>query len=137
GLVPPVLWPLALLIIGWLWWSRASVVDDDLLAILVGLSLLFGFAHSYDIAALVPLVPAYWRHVHGRPAASALALGLMVVVTLPNSLLEPYVSPLVLHLRVLALCVAVGWLMVMSLRRGTPPAPPRAPPRAPPPPPPP
>ncbi len=119
GVDAPVLLPLALLILGWFWWSRASVVDDDVLPILVGMSLLFGFAHGYDIAALIPLIPAFWRHVHERAAASVLALGLMLIVTLPNSLLEPYVSPLLLHLRVLALCVAVGWLMAMSLRRGT------------------
>jgi hypothetical protein len=46
-----------------------------------------------------------------------LALGLMLVVTLPNSLLEPYVSPLLLHLRVVALSVAVCWLIAMSIKR--------------------
>ncbi len=68
GIDVPLLLPAALLIVGWLWYSLRSVAEEDLLAILVGLALLFGFSHSYDIAALIPLVPAFWRHVHARPA---------------------------------------------------------------------
>jgi hypothetical protein len=117
GIDVPLLLPAAFLIVGVLWYSLRGVPAADLLAILVGLALLFGFSHSYDIAALIPLVPAFWRHVHERAAASVVALGLMLVVTLPNSLLESHVSPLFLHLRVVALCVAVGWLMAMSTRR--------------------
>jgi hypothetical protein len=117
GIHAPVLLPVAVLIVGWLY-SRVKVADEDILPILIGLELLFGFTHSYDIAALIPLVPAFWRHVHQRAAPSLLALGLMVIVTLPNSLLEAYVSPLWLHVRVLGLAVALTWLMVMSLKRG-------------------
>jgi hypothetical protein len=117
GIASSVLLPIAILIVGSLWYYRASLADEDLLPLLVGLSLLFGFSHSYDIAALIPLVPAFWRHVHQRALASLLALGLMLIVTLPNSFLEPYVSPLLLHLRVVALSVALCWLIAMSIRR--------------------
>jgi hypothetical protein len=48
------------------------------------------------------------------------ALGLMLVVTLPNSLLEPYVCPLLLQLRVAALLAALWWLLVMSTKRTAP-----------------
>jgi hypothetical protein len=117
GIASSFLLPIVMLIVGSLWYYRANLTDEDLLPLLVGLSLLFGFSHSYDIAALIPLVPAFWRHVHQRTLASLLALGLMLVVTLPNSLLEPYVSPLLLHLRVVALSVAVCWLIAMSIKR--------------------
>jgi Glycosyltransferase family 87 len=117
GIASSFLLPIAMLIVGSLWYYRASLADEDLLPLLVGLSLLFGFSHSYDIAALIPLVPAFWRHVHQRALASLLALSLMLVVTLPNSLLEPYVSPLLLHLRVAALSAAVCWLIAMSIKR--------------------
>jgi len=117
GIASWFLLPIAILIVGSLWYSRASLADEDLLPLLVGLSLLFGFSHSYDIAALIPLVPAFWRHVHQRTLASLLALGVMLVVTLPNSFLEPHVSPLLLHLRVVALSVALCWLIAMSIRR--------------------
>jgi Glycosyltransferase family 87 len=107
----------AILVVGALWYFRASIADEDLLALLVGISLLFGFSHSYDIAALMPLVPAFWRHVHDRAPVSLLALSLMLVVTFPNSLLESYLPPLLLHLRVVALSVAVCWLIAMSIKR--------------------
>lgn len=120
GITTSFLLPVALLIVGCLWYYRASLADEDVLALLVGLSLLFGFSHSYDIAALAPLIPAFWRHVHTRTIASIAALVLMLVVTLPNSLLEPYVPPLLLHLRVAALFVALCWLVVISVRRRAP-----------------
>ena len=116
GIESSFLLPLALLIVGSLWYYRASLADEDVLALLVGLSLLFGFSHSYDIAALAPLVPAFWRHVHTRTTASLLALALMLVVTLPNSLLESFVSPLLLHVRVVGLFAALSWLVAMSVK---------------------
>jgi hypothetical protein len=120
GITTSFLLPVTLLIVGCLWYYRASLADEDVLALLVGLSLLFGFSHSYDIAALAPLIPAFWRHLHTRRIASLAALGLMLVVTLPNSLLEPYVCPLLLQLRVAALLAALCWLLVMSTKRTAP-----------------
>jgi hypothetical protein len=117
GVSSSFLLPVPILVVGSLWYYRASFADEDLLALLVGLSMLFGFSHSYDIAALMPLVPAFWRHVHSRAIASLVALVLLLVVTLPNSLLEPYVSPLLLHLRVAGLFAALCWLLVMSAGR--------------------
>ena len=120
GIDVPLLLPAAFLIVGLLWYSLRSVADEDLLAILVGLGLLFGFSHSYDIAALIPLVPAFWRHVHTRTGAALIALALLVVVTLPNSLLEGHVDPLLLHVRVAALVAAMCWLIAMSMKRASP-----------------
>jgi hypothetical protein len=117
GVPSSFLLPVAVVVVGSLWYFRTSFADEDLLALLVGLSMLFGFSHSYDIAALMPLVPAFWRHVHSRVIASLVALVLLVVVTLPNSLLEPYVSPLLLQLRVLALLAALCWLTTLSVKR--------------------
>jgi hypothetical protein len=120
GVSSSFLVPVAILVVGALWYFRASIADQDLLALLVGLSLLFGFSHSYDIAALMPLVPAFWRHVHSRVIASLSALVLLVAVTLPNSLLEAYLSPLLLQLRVGALLVALCWLTALSVKRPRP-----------------
>lgn len=120
GVGSSFLLPVALLIVAALWYFRASIADEDLLALLVGLSLLFGFSHSYDIAALMPLVPAFWRHVHSRVTASLVAFVLLVAVTLPNSLLEPYVSPLLLQFRVVALLAALCWLTALSVKHSAP-----------------
>jgi hypothetical protein len=99
-----------------LWYYRSSISDADILGILVAVSLLFGFTHSYDIAALTPLVPAFWRHVHGSPTGSVWALGLMLVITVPNSTFEPFHLPLLAQARVVALCAALTWLLAMSIR---------------------
>lgn len=121
GLPAPNLLPLALLPFGVLWHHRSRVPDGDVLGFLVGLSLVFGFGHSYDLAGLTPLVPAFWRHVHGRTAPSLLALGLMLVITFPNSVLETFVrAPLVLQARVFALMIALVWLAIMGCARVTP-----------------
>jgi hypothetical protein len=117
GIATSFVLPLGILIVGGLWYYRASLADGDILALLVGLSMLFGFSHSYDIAALAPLIPAFWRHVHTRRVAALVALLLMLIVTVPNSLLEPYVPSLLLHLRVAALFAALCWLAVLSIRR--------------------
>jgi len=117
GIATSFLLPVGMLVVGCLWYYRTSLADEDLLALLVGLSILFGYSHSYDIAALMPLVPAFWRHVHSRVVPSLFALALFLVVTLPNSLLEPYVSPLLLQLRVAALLAALCWLMALSVKR--------------------
>src|SRR5262249_40031186 len=117
GIDAPNLLPVPIVLCGILWHFRSSVADEDLLPILVSLALLFGFAHSYDIAALAPLVPAFWRHVHTRPAASLCALGSMLIVTFPNSLLEPYASQWLFHVRVLALSAVLCWLVLLSAKQ--------------------
>src|SRR5262249_27506490 len=119
GIDAPNLLLAPILLCAVLWHFRSSVSDQDVLAILVSLALLFGFAHSYDIAALAPLVPAFWRHVRTRAAASLVALIAMAVVTFPNSLLESYASPWLLHARVLALCAVLFWLVLMSAKQVT------------------
>src|SRR5262249_40206032 len=73
GVHAPDLLPVGIIFCGLLWHLRSNLADRDVLPILVSLGLLFGFTHSYDMAALAPLVPAFWRHVHTRATASFLA----------------------------------------------------------------
>ena len=119
GIDAPSLLPVAMVLSGALWYGRSNIDDHDILAILVSLSLLFGFTHSYDLAALTPLVPAFWRYVHTSPGASMAALGLMLVITVPNSVIEPLDWTLLCHARVVALLVALIWLVALSLRRAS------------------
>lgn len=97
-----------------LWYWRRAFVEDDLIGVLLGITLLFGYGHSYDIAALVLLIPAFWRRVHDSPAASAVALVMLFAIAFPNSVLEPYGSLLLLHARVAVLCAALAWLLWLS-----------------------
>ncbi|MES2352823.1 MAG: glycosyltransferase family 87 protein [Pseudomonadota bacterium] len=100
-----------------LWYFRHRILDADILALLLGITLLFGYAHGYDLVVLAPMVPAFWRHLEGRPQLSAVALGLFLIITLPNSILEPFGISLLVHGRVLALLVCVVWLCLMSIKR--------------------
>jgi len=97
-----------------LWYWRHVFVENDLLGVVLGITLLFGYGHSYDIAALVLLIPAFWRRVHDSAAASAVALTMLFAISFPNSVLEPYGSLLLLHARVAVLCVALVWLLWLS-----------------------
>ena len=97
-----------------LWYWRHAFVEDDLIGVLLGITLLFGYGHSYDIAALVLLIPAFWRRVHDSAAASAVALTMLFAISFPNSVLEPAGSLLLLHARVAVLCVALVWLLWLS-----------------------
>src|SRR5262245_61491577 len=54
GVDAPNLLPVGILLCGVLWHFRSNLADQDVLPILVSLALLFGFTHSYDIAALAP-----------------------------------------------------------------------------------
>lgn len=93
---------------------RARVVERDLIGVLVGCGLLFGYAHGYDLAALALVIPAFWCHLRGRPAAAGIALALLVGITFPNSVLERFDSAVLLHARVVLVLAALAWLVVLS-----------------------
>lgn len=119
GITAPSLLPAAIMLCGVLWYFRSSIADEDILAMLVSVSLLCGFTHSYDLAALMPLVPAFWRHLHAFPNASVVALVLMLFITVPNSLFEPLDFALLCHARVFALLAALIWLVALSIGRAS------------------
>jgi hypothetical protein len=97
-----------------LWWYRRSFAERDLLALLIGAALLFGSSHSYDLAALVVLVPAFWRYLHPRAWAALAALALLLAISFPNSMLERFHVDLLLHARVALVVGALLWLMALS-----------------------
>src|SRR5262249_20123521 len=59
--VPPLI-PLCMLALVPLWQLRSRISARDLLSLLLGLSLLSGFSHDYDLCALAPLLPSFWTH---------------------------------------------------------------------------
>ncbi len=97
-----------------LWHYRRVFSERDLLGCLIGMALLFGYSHSYDLAALVVLIPVFWRHLRTRAPASLVALGLLFVISFPNSLLVGFDSELLLHARVVFAAGALIWLLVLS-----------------------
>ena len=97
-----------------LWYRRDAFVADDLLAALVAITMLFGYGHSYDVAVLVLMIPAFWRRVHDDPSASAAALAMLGAICFPNSALAPLGIPFLVHARVAVLCAALVWLLRLS-----------------------
>ncbi len=114
GIATPDLFVVGFLATVALWWSRQRFADRDLLALLIGVTLLFGYSHSYDLAALAVLIPVFWRYLHPRAWASLVALGLLFAISFPNSILEHFHSEVLLHARVMLLAGALLWLMVLS-----------------------
>jgi hypothetical protein len=97
------------------WWWRDALAEADVIGVLLGITLLFGYGHSYDVAALVALIPAFWRRVRDDRGAAAVALAMLFAISFPNSVLEPLGIPLLLHARVAVLCAALFWLLRLGV----------------------
>ena len=118
GIKVPQLFPLGVVLTGLLWWYRSRLIIDDVIGILLAISLLFGLAHHYDLVALAPLVAAFWRHVHNRPGAALVAIALMLAMLFPRAYLMTFVhNELLLQYRVPLLLGTTIWLLVMSFKR--------------------
>ncbi|MEQ9358322.1 glycosyltransferase family 87 protein [Coleofasciculus chthonoplastes] len=117
--VPPLL-PLGIVLTGLLWWYRSRLIIDDVIGLLMALSVLFGFAHHYDLIALAPLMAAFWRHLHHRSRATFVAITVMFVMCFPRNVLMRFIdSELLLQYRVLLVIGVTIWLGVMSVKRKT------------------
>ena len=124
--VPPLL-PIGVAATMVLWWHRKRIADPDVLPLLMGLALLFGFSHDYDVSALVLLLPAFWRHLRGRKVEALAAALLMLALFLPQRLFwdtSRIMAPslqlkdaLLVQYRVLVVVVFVVWLTVLATRQ--------------------
>jgi hypothetical protein len=114
----PQLFPLAIVLTGVLWWYHSRLIIDDVIGILLAISLLFGLAHHYDLVVLAPLLAAFWRHVHNRPGATLVAIALMLAMLFARAYLMTFVhNELLLQYRVPLLLGTTIWLLVMSFKR--------------------
>lgn len=99
--------------------ARERFAAREILGLLIGFGLVFGYGHGYDLAALVVLVPAFWVHLRERPYAAGGALVLLAGITFPNRLLLPLGSEPLLHLRVVLVMLALGWLAALGVAATT------------------
>lgn len=114
----PQLLPLGIVITGLLWRYRSRLLIDDVIGLLMAISLLFGFAHHYDLIALAPLMAAFWRHLHHCHRATFFALTVMFVMCFPRNVFMTFIdNELLLQYRVLLVLGATIWLGVMSIQR--------------------
>jgi hypothetical protein len=127
--VPPLL-PIGVVAMAVLWWLRKRIEDPDILPLLIGLTLLFGISHDYDLSALVLLLPAFWRHLRDRKVQAFAAVSLMLVLFLPQRLFwapprpdvvlsAPLQDALLVQYKVLVVLVFVIWLFMLALRQSS------------------
>jgi hypothetical protein len=96
---------------------RAKILEDDILPLLLGTALLLSVAHDYDLILAAPLVSALWRHLrNGDRLRRAGALLIMSVMFLPQRVLKPFDSPVLLQFRVVVLLGLVIWLFALSAK---------------------
>ena len=119
GIKLPVLLPIATLLTGLMWWMKSRLIQDDIFAIILCISFLFGFSHNYDLVALAPLIPAFWRHLQNQGTKDLIPLGLLAGMLFPRRFLIPLNIEILLHLRVLILLVAAVWLLLISIRQAS------------------
>ena len=60
GIQVPQLLLLGIVITGLLWRYRSRLIIDDVIGLLMAISVLFGFAHHYDLIGLAPLMAGFW-----------------------------------------------------------------------------
>ncbi|MEQ9553868.1 MAG: glycosyltransferase family 87 protein [Coleofasciculus sp. G3-WIS-01] len=118
GMEMPQLLFLGIVITGLVWRYRSRLIMDDVIGLLMAISVLFGFAHHYDLIALAPLMAAFWRHLSHRPKATLVALTMMFIMFFPRNVLMTFIpSELLLQYRVLLVIGVTIWLGVMSVKR--------------------
>jgi len=108
-----------------LWMARARIVIPDRFPLLIGIAFQFIYLHDGDLVTLSPIIPAYYRHLAGRPRRwTLLALALAAIVCFPQRLLRRPGIELLPFIRIPAVTALVVWLLFLSLEE-TSAAPPR------------
>lgn len=104
-----------------LWVNRRRFVQEDTLALLLGLQLLFLMAHIYDYVGIIPLLALLWIYAADKPKLWVLAAGLVVAFHIPLRLLLLFHSDVLFNWRVIvlfAMAATVLWWSVIACRNG-------------------
>ncbi len=98
----------------WKMWRGGKLHRNDILGILLGLSLLLFFGRDYDIVVLVPILSAMWWHVRNHPGSQLASLALMTTLFIPHRIMEKIEVPFLLYWRIVILMIFVLWLFYCS-----------------------
>jgi hypothetical protein len=117
GLAVPTFALIALAFAVTIFFVRAKVLEGDILPLLLSATLLLSVAHDYDLVLAAPMVPALWRHLRDSDRwRTASALLIMSVMFLPQRVLKPFDSPVLMQFRVVVLLGLVIWLFALSAK---------------------
>jgi hypothetical protein len=127
GFSVPPLFAIGVGVMTGLWWFRRRLEDWAILPILMGLTMLFGYSHDYDLVVLVLLLPAFWIGLRNKSVSVVLVIFLMGLLCIPQRLvgLHPSLSPVspadlgnsvLVQFRVVVVLALWIWLLFLSVR---------------------
>jgi hypothetical protein len=120
GIPSPDLLLVGVLAVIVLWASRSRFMNEDMLAILLGLQLLFLLAHIYDYVGIIPLLALLWIYAAETPKLWIPAAALVVAFHIPLRLLMRFHSDVLFNWRVIvlfAMLAAILWWSGTACRR--------------------
>ncbi len=111
-----LLW-VGLILVAALWSRRDRFARGEIIALLLAISVVFIYAHDYDLVALLPFAAAYAPL--GRDFKVALVAGasLLLLMSVPQRLLSTVNSPLANQFRVPVVLAAMGLWLAFRVRR--------------------
>ena len=106
-----------LLVVAALWIKRERFDRGEIVALLLATSVVFIYAHDYDLVALLPFVAAYASLGRDFKAAWIGGAVLLLLMSVPQRLLSTLDSPLMNQFRVPVVLAAVALWLAFRLRR--------------------
>lgn len=103
-----------------LWANRRRFMQEDTLALLLGLQLLFLMAHIYDYVGIIPLLALLWIYAADNARLWIPAAALVVAFHIPLRLLMLFHSNVLFNWRVIvlfAMVATVSWWSIAACRR--------------------
>jgi hypothetical protein len=102
-----------------LWYFRRRFRPEDILPILILMSVTFLVAHDYDVVVLVPVLIAFWRHLARHPREALIALGLAFLLILPDQVVARTGVPWLYQRCTVVVLILLGWLLRLSRQTPT------------------
>ena len=116
GIVTPTLLPIALACFGILFWKRKAFHRLDILPLLIMTSLIFIYAHDYDVAAFFITCGSLWWYLKDKMWEGILALTMLAYICIPQRLVLHY-FPDAGHYREPIFFILCGWLLWMMIKK--------------------
>jgi Glycosyltransferase family 87 len=117
GLPAPPMEPVGIVAVIGLWFARKRFTSDDLLGLLMGLTVTFVFVHDAEYVALFPLFTALWIHFREEPSNGPLLFLLGALFLLPRRFVRELDVPVLCHWRTLVALVLLLMLLIVALRQ--------------------